>query len=102
MSSNRTPEPNPSNRNRSKTRPGRETFPADVKKGVFQHPLEGERYGHARETISREPTGNAREQGASNVGQDESSGSETIAVDPTRFPEGAKEQSEAESERERD
>jgi len=60
-------------------------FPAEQKKGALERDL-GERLGHAREVASREPSGNDGEHGGSDVGQDESSGSETIAVDPTRFP----------------
>jgi len=48
----------------------------------------GERLGHPwRAVNSREPTATAKTHGGSDVGQDESSGSETIEADPTRFPE---------------
>jgi hypothetical protein len=60
-------------------------FPAAKEKGAMDRDL-AERYGHARETNSLEPTADAKRQGASNAGQDASSGCETISADPTRFP----------------
>ncbi len=66
--------------------PERTTYPADLKKGDLQKDL-SERFGRARKKVaSHEPTGNATHYGASDVGEDESSGSETLEADPTRFP----------------
>jgi len=61
-------------------------YPGSRPKGELQKGLK-ERYGHERATGSEEPTSDARVHGASNVGEDTSSGSETVATDPTRFPE---------------
>jgi len=60
-------------------------YPADVEKGAMQRDL-GERFGHPKKAVnSREPTATAATHGASDVGQDESSGSEMLDADPTRF-----------------
>ena len=60
-------------------------YPADVEKGAMQRDL-GERFGHAKKAVnSMEPTATAAAHGASDVGQDESSGSELLDADPTRF-----------------
>ena len=60
-------------------------YPADVEKGAMQRDL-GERFGHPRKAVnSREPTATAAAHGASDVGQDDSSGSELLDADPTRF-----------------
>jgi hypothetical protein len=64
---------------------GEKPFPAEEDKGAMERRLD-ERYGHARKTNSLEPTASAKRQGASNAGEDASSGCETISADPTRFP----------------
>jgi len=68
-----------------KKTPARTKYPADKKKGELERGNR-ERLGHARDTESREPTGNGEQHGGSDVGVDESSGSEVLEQDPTRFP----------------
>jgi hypothetical protein len=63
----------------------RERFPADRKKGERERNLK-ERYGQRKDDVSTEPSGNDRH-GASDAGEDASSGGEYLDVDPTRFPE---------------
>ncbi len=72
---------------RAKSARAREShrYPTEVDKGAMQRDLK-ERYGHRREALnSREPTATAATHGASDVGLDEASGSETLEADPTRF-----------------